>query len=190
MKNKILIAGYVLLSIFVIVYLLWLYFSVPKPEKVYYSDDFTPAWVEIPPPKEIVKIKTQKYPVYITQIVIVPEEQIVEKIQLPEWLKNATETVILNIGEVPPYKGKTQVYSLLNTKTGEGQLYMKRLPYRKPFIEFKKDLYLFAGWDFVNSSMLGELNFTFLRISKINLSLFGIAQKDKLSGGLGIWMEF
>lgn len=190
MKNKILIIGYVLLSVFVIVYLLWLHFSISKSEKIYCSDDFTPAWVELPPPKEIVKIKIQKYPVYITQVVIVPKEQIVEKIQLPEWLKNATDVVILSVGEVPPYKGKTQVYSLLNTKTGKGQLYMKRLPYREPFIEFKKDLQLFAGWDFVNSSMLGELNLTFLRISKINFSLFGMAQKNKLSGGLGVWIRF
>jgi len=183
-KGKILIVIYILTSIFVSAYLIWLN-SHQEPEIRIIEK---PVYVEVEKPKYIEKIK--KYPVEISKVVVLEKEKIVEKEKLPEWLSGATEYVILAIGDVQPYRGKTRIISLLNTKTGEGFLIQKQLPYSEPLFQFKWDLRVGGGWDFVNQSGIGRLDFDFLKISKVNFSLTGEVEKDRIKGGIWIWIKF
>jgi hypothetical protein len=183
MRRKILIIIYVLISIFVIAYLVWLnYHKEPAPVQV------IKEYVEVEKPVYIEKIK--KYPVEVSKVITLEREKIVGKEKLPDWLASATEYVILAVGDVQPYRGKTRIISLLNTRTGEGSLIQKQLPYKEPIFEFKRDLRIGGGWDFVNKSVIGRLDFDFLRISKVNFSLTGEVEKNKIGGELWIWIKF
>lgn len=180
MKNKVFII-YILLSVFVIIYLVWLNYT-KKPQII---ERTVTQYVEVEKPRYIEKIKKIEVPV--EKIITLEKEKIIEKENLPEWLKGATEQVVLAIGDVKPYTGKTRVISILNTKTGEGSLIQKQLPLT--LLEFKRDLRLSAGWDFFSQKPFSSLEFTFLRISKVNLKIEG-GIIDKAYGGIGIWIEF
>jgi len=175
---------YIVISIFVIIYLIWLNYS-KEPEIITKT---VTEYQTVEVPRYIVKIK--KYPVEVTKVVVIEKSDIVEKEKLPDWLASSTEIVTLNVGDVPPYKGKTRIISLLNIKTGENILLQKQLPYKEPFFEFKKDLRIGIAWDFINQSATGQLNFDFLKISKIHFSLTGEVEKDRVKGGLLLWMKF
>jgi len=183
--KKVMVISYIVVLSFVTVYLCWLYYSqepkIVEVEKVVYK--------EIEKPKYITKIR--KIYVKVPEVQVLEKEKIVEKEKdLPEWLKSATEQVILAVGEVPSHKGKTKVFSLLNTKTGEGSLIYKPLPYRQPFFEFKRDLRIGAGWDFIKQSGIGRLDFDFMRISKINFSIISEVHKEGFKSGIFLWTKF
>jgi len=176
---------YIPLSLLIIVYLIWLHYSrepeILEVEKIVYK--------EVEKPKYITKIR--KIYVKVPEVQVLEKEKIVEKEKdLPEWFKSATEQVILAVGEIPPYKGKTRVFSLLNTKTGEGTLIYKPLSFKEPFLQFKKDLRIGAGWDFINQSGIGRLDFDFMRISKINFSIISEVHKEGFKSGIFLWTKF
>lgn len=173
---------YIVVSIFAIVYLFWLWRN-KKPEVIYQTHT---EYVQVEVPKEVIKIKTKAVPV--EKVVEVPKVELQKVEVLPDWLKSATDVIILAVGEVPPHSGKTRVLSLLNTKTGEGSLLFRQLPLqRPPFISFRKDLELRAGWDFLHQHPFGSLNFTFLNISVIEVGVEGGYINDLYAGIVFRW---
>lgn len=180
MRSKFIIV-YILFSVLVITYLVWLNYT-KKPKVV---ERTVTQYVEVEKPRYVEKVKRVIVPV--EKVVTLEREKVVEKENLPDWLKNATEQVILAVGDVRPYAGKTRVISLLNTKTGEGSLIQRQLPLS--FVELKRDLRLSAGWDFIAHQPIGNIEFTFLRISRVNLKVEG-GFLGRPYGGVEVCVEF
>ncbi|MEM5852953.1 MAG: hypothetical protein QXG39_07285 [Candidatus Aenigmatarchaeota archaeon] len=171
---------YIPVSLLVIVYLVWLHFqSKPLPP----SKPIT-EYVYVEVPKEIVKIK--KVPIKVEYVKEIPKETIKEV--LPSWLQGATDQIILAAGNVKPHCGQTRIMCILNSSSGEGFLLQKALECkREPFIQFKKDLILSGGWDFINNKPIGNLQFTFLKVSKIDVSIqAGFIQNPFVGLSLGL----
>ena len=73
---------------------------------------------EKPPAIPVVtKIKIVEVP-GPTKIVTIEKEVIVEKLKLPDWIKNNPDEQAIASAVVAPYKGKTNSVGILNTKTG------------------------------------------------------------------------
>lgn len=172
---------YIFISIFLIVYLIYLNYS-KKPKIV---EKTITQYIEVEKPHYITKVKKIEIPV--EKIVTLEKEKVVEKESLPVWLKGATEQVILAVGDIEPYVGKTRVISLLNTKTGEGSLIQKQLPL--PLVEFKSNLRFSGGYNLFNQRPYGNFEFTFFRFSKVNFKVEG-GFLERFYGGVGVWIEF
>lgn len=122
--------------------------------------------------KEVVKIKKVEVPV--EKIVAYDKEKIVEKLNLPEWVRKDTDIQAIATAIVPPYEGNTNTVALLNIKTGEGQIIAKQE--QIPFISFegKNTFYLKPA-----ISSRGDIPLTiglqrqFVRVKSVYIGLFG-----------------
>ena len=86
---------------------------------------------------------------------------------------------MLAVGELAPWKGKTEVISTLNTKTGVGRIISKRLPL--PFIDFQndKEIGLTYGTDV---EIYGR--WTFLRVGNIYVAGYASYRRDGEIAGI------
>jgi len=90
--------------------------------------------------REVVKWKIKKVmvPVEFKNIPVLNKEDVVKRIQgLPESFTTNPDEQAATTGEVKPWKGKTNVVSIINTKTGNSHLYTKQIPL--PFFQFKNE---------------------------------------------------
>lgn len=128
-----------------------------------------PIWHTIPP---IIK------PVYHTipgpvQIRIIEKTIFKDKLVLPDWVNKDTEIAIISSGVVSPYRGKTNVLSLLNTRTGEGDLLVKQVPL--PIFEFEqyRMVGLRTGFDGKGSKSEVYGEWKFFRVADSHFGLYG-----------------
>lgn len=77
--------------------------------------------------REVIKIKKVEVP-GPTKIVTIEKQVIVEKLKLPDWVRDNPDEQAIASAVVEPYKGKTNTIALLNTKTGVGQVLVKQEP--------------------------------------------------------------
>ena len=134
---------------------------LPPPQKEY---------VTIEVPRDIIKIKRVEVPV--EKIVVIEKEKLIIKRELPDWLKKEDNVQVTSIGLVQPYRGKTEVLSTINIKTGESTLLQRQL--RLSFIQLlnEKEIGVKYGTEFTSFA-----KYTFLRTG--NLYFSGYAQLGK-----------
>jgi hypothetical protein len=96
-----------------------LYFWYKKPSVITVTE-----WKE---PKEVVKIKRVEVP-GPERIVTIEKAVIVDKLKLPEWIKTDVNEQAIATAVIEPYRGRTNAVSLINTKTGIGQIVAKQEP--------------------------------------------------------------
>lgn len=177
MRSKIIYILYVIVSLFVIIYLVYLHFYTPSPSIEY---------IEVPKPQYIYKVKKIKIP--IKEIETVEKIKVVEKEKLPDWLASATEYVILTVGVVKPHNANTKVISVLNTKTGENKLLFKQE--HPPFFTLLRDLSISIDYDLISHNIGGCAKLSFLRISKVYFHTFITGNTNGISAGIGIEVKF
>lgn len=177
--------------IFVLIYLIWLHYYSDYNQPLYTYQTII-KYLPAETPKEYKKIVKQPVKIknkncvvkaYPTKIIIKKEKE------LPEYLKSNTDIVYLDVKDIPPYEYKTRAISLLNVRTGDSDIVIKRL--RPPFIQFLKELSLEVNYNFNPPAIDGRLQFTFLRISRIRMHLY--ADINQLAGffsGVGIEIKF
>jgi len=94
------------------------------------KDTGTITYVKVPEIKEVIKYKTVKVPV--KEVVTYEKEKVVEKLKLPDWIIKDENKQVITTGEIKSYRGKTDVVTVLDTKTGESEMIAKQRPL--PFI--------------------------------------------------------
>ena len=99
-----------------------LYFWYKKPSTITQTE-----YVKVPEIKEVIKIKKVEVP-GPERIVTIDKEVIVERLHLPDWIKNNPDEQAIASAAIPPYRGTTNAVALLNTKTGVGQVVARQEP--------------------------------------------------------------
>ena len=139
------------------------------------------------PQKEYVEVEVPKYVKVIQKVevpgpekIVVVEKQVLStKTELPAWVKDNSDEQVLVVGELAPWKGKTEVISTLNTNTGVGRIISKRIPL--PFIDFQndKEIGLTYGTDV---EIYGR--WTFLRVGNIYVAGYASYRRDGEIAGI------
>jgi hypothetical protein len=127
--------------------------------------------------KEVTKIKRVEVPV--EKVVTIEKEVIVEKLTLPEWLKTDPNKQILATAEIPPYKGKTNAVSVLDTKTGASEIIAKQIPRSLFGLANEREIGIRYGYGYFNKeskfqdegAVYGRWDF--LRIGNAYLGVYG-----------------
>ena len=100
----------------------------------------TIEYVSVPEIKEVIKIKRVEVPV--EKIVTIEKEVLVEKIKLPEWFIENADKQAIATAVIPPYEGDTNAVAIVDTKTGVGEIVIKREPLS--FFGFANDTELYG----------------------------------------------
>jgi hypothetical protein len=135
----------------------------------------TTTYTEAPKIKVVTKIKTIKVP-GPTQIVTIEKQVIVDKLKLPDWIKNDADQQTIATAAIPAYKGTTNTVAVINTKTGESQIVAKQEPL--PLFGFVNDreIGLRSGIDIKGASesaVYGKWDFA--RIGPVYIGVYGDA---------------
>lgn len=179
MTKKLVIAGFVILGILLAVATtstVYFYYKQPAPGS---GKSFEKA----EEPKVVTKIKRVEVP-GPTKIVTIEKQVIVEKLKLPDWVKNDPNEQAIAAAEIEPYEGKTDAVALLNTKSGSGQIIVKQQ--KLPFIGLENHGEVGArpiaysaqhGWE---AGMHGS--WRFLRVGSVHTEVFGEVKGYKEDG--------
>jgi len=170
MKNKLLIGMAIVTVIAVISAVVGWYRVQNQPAPVSRIE-----YVKVPEIKTVTKIKEVKVP-GPTQIVTIEKPVVVEKLKLPDWIKENEDLQVIATAEVPSYKGKTNTVAIIDTKTGKSEIVAKQVPL--PFIDFinEKEVGIRAGYNTkaqIETTAYGKWDF--LRIGSAHVGLYGEA---------------
>jgi hypothetical protein len=144
---------------------------------------FTPApntpvntWVKPAEPKVVTKIKRVEVP-GPERIITIEKQVVVEKLKLPDWIKDDVNKQVIATAEIAPYEGKTNAAAILDTKTGQSEIIAKQVPLSLFGFENKKELGVRVGystdeWE-MRSTVFGRWQFA--RIGNIHLGIYGEA---------------
>jgi hypothetical protein len=137
------------------------------------------AEYEKPPEiKVVTKIKRVDVP-GPTKIVTIEKQVIVEKLKLPDWVRDNPDEQAIASAVVAPYKGNTNAVALLNTKTGIGQMIVKQEPL--PLFGFVNEKGIGGR---VGVNIKGEPEFsgygrwTFGRVGPAHIGVYGEASSN------------
>jgi hypothetical protein len=129
---------------------------------------YTPA----PQIKTVIKIKTVKVPV--KEVVTIEKPTVVEKLKLPDWIKNDTDEQVISTAAIPAYKGTTNTVAVLNTKTGASQIVAKQEPLSLFGFISDKEIGVRPGVDIkgaIVTSVYGSWDF--VRVGSITIGAYG-----------------
>lgn len=149
----------------------WGYFHYWKTPDLTSTEQYTPA----PGIKEVVKIKRVEVPV--EKIVTIEKEKVVEKLKLPDEIGKNPDKQIVATAVIEPYDGKTNAVAVVDTKTGEGSISVKKEPL--PVFEFKnqKELGGRFGYSTDEKGLKQQADlygrWTILRVWRVHLGLYG-----------------
>ncbi len=134
-------------------------------------------YVKVPEIKTVTKIK--RVMVAVKEVVTIEKPVIVEKLKLPEEIAKDENKQVIATGEVTPYEGKTNVVTVLDTKSGESRVIARQQPL--PFIDFenRRELGLRYGPS-VKNGMEADIygRWDFLRIAGAHLGLYAEANSN------------
>jgi hypothetical protein len=140
-----------------------------NPKQTTSTDYYYPVPVE----KKVSSIKKIFVPVSSIRIIAYEKEVIVEKLKLPDWVKDKDKQVILD-GEIGAYKGKTSVVGVLDTKTGESTLIQKQLPISLFSFENDKEIGARMGMNMKAGRQIDIFGrYTFLRVGTMYVAGYG-----------------
>jgi hypothetical protein len=133
-------------------------------------------YIKQPEPKIITKIKRVEVP-GPERIVTIEKQVVVEKLKLPDWVKNDANKQVIAVVEIAPYEGKTNAAAIMDTKTGTSEIIAKQVPLSLFGLENKKELGIRAGYTTdewkTRSTVYGRWDF--LRVGNAHLGFYGEA---------------
>jgi hypothetical protein len=128
--------------------------------------------------KVVTKIKKVEVP-GPTKIVTIEKQVIVEKLKLPDWVRDNPDEQAIASAVVAQYKGDTNAVAILNTKTGVGQMLVKQVPL--PLFDFvnEKGIGVRGGVNIKGEPEFGGYGrWTFVRVGPIYTSVYGEASSN------------
>jgi hypothetical protein len=151
-----------------------------------------PVWNEAQQIKTVTKIKRVSVP-GPEKIITIEKEKVVEKLKLPDWIKEDKNLQVIATAEIAPYKGKTDAITLMNTQTGASQIQVKQRPL--PFAALDNTASVGVAYYPVHSDSLGpvaiEGKYRFGRIMNFNGEIKGdVDSKGNFRAGAGIVYEW
>jgi hypothetical protein len=131
-------------------------------------------YVKVPEIQTVTKIKEVKVP-GPTQIVTIEKEVVVEKLKLPDWIKDENKQVIAT-AEIQPYAGKTNAVAIIDTKTGQSEIIAKQVPLPLFGLENDKEIGIRAGINSMGQPETGVYaRWSFFRVGHLHLGAYGEA---------------
>ena len=171
MKAKIFISAIIIVAFFVGVATIHAWYTGMFPKVIN-------QWLPAPPIKTVEKIKKVTVP-GPTQIVTIEKQVVVEKLKLPDWIKNDADEQVIATAKIPAYDGDTDAAALLNTKTGIGEIIAKQEPLSLFSLESKAEIGGKVGWNTDGKNVLkGYGKWDFLRFEKFHLGVYGEGYTD------------
>ena len=135
----------------------------------------TTTYVKVPEIKEVVKIKRVTVP-GPERIVTIEKAVIIDKLSLPEWIKTDANEQAIATAVIEPYKGKTNAVSLLNTKTGVGQIVAKQEPLSLFGFVNDKEIGVRGGYSVKQNQELDVYGrWDFVRVGNVAIGIYGEA---------------
>jgi hypothetical protein len=184
MKSKIVMMAITILAVFAAVAAIsgW-YTSLPK---------VLTQWLPAPQVKIVEKIKRIEVPV--EKIITIEKEVVVEKLKLPDWIKNDANKQIIATAEIDPYEGKTNTAALFDTKTGVGEIIAKQQSMPLFGLENKKGIGIRYGYNTAVNGMVPEVygRWDFLRVGNIHTGIYAeeSAGDGKSNGKIMLNIEY
>lgn len=135
-------------------------------------------YVKVPEIRKVEKIKRVEVPV--ERIVVLEKTAVAEKIELPPEVKQEETKQVTATAELPPHEGKTNVVSVVDTRTGETELLAKQEPLPFMDLESRKEIGIRYGFDSA-ADRPGKMTpvvfgrWEFLRIGNAHLGFYGEA---------------
>jgi hypothetical protein len=129
------------------------------------------TYVTAPKIQVVTKIKEVKVP-GPTQIVTIEKQVLVEKLKLPDWIKNDADEQAIATAAIEPYKGTTNAVALLNTKTGVGQIVAKQEPLSLFGFVNEKEIGIRAGINKSEQEITVYGHWNFARVGKVNIGMY------------------
>ena len=126
-------------------------------------------------PKPIVQIKYIKVP-GPKEIQIVEKKVIVEKIKLPDWVKTDDNLQGIATAIIEPYKGKTNVVTLLNMTDGKAQILTEQQPLALFGFVNDREVGIRAGINIKGepeTTVYGK--WSFVRVGNVHVGVYGDA---------------
>lgn len=146
------------------------YFWYQKPGVI-----TTREYVKVPEIRTIEKVTRVEVP-GPERIVTIEKKVVIDKLNLPQWVKDSPDEQVIATAEIEPYRGKTSAVSLINTKTGVGQIVAKQEPL--PLFGFVNDREIGVRGG-MNSSGSPEATvygkWDFVRVGNVHLGVYGDA---------------
>lgn len=114
--------------------------------------------------EKVTKIKTVRVEVP-GGVKTIDKPEAIKALSLPAAVSDDKNKLILQAGEVTPYEGKTQVTAVMDSQTGETQIYQAQMPV--PFVGFPntKEIGIRYG---TNGAFEGYGRWTLIRLGKIH----------------------
>ncbi len=134
------------------------------------------TWAPVPEMKQTVKIKRIKIP-GPKQVVTIEKKIVVEKVKLPDEVKNNPNKEVIATATIGPYEGNTDAVAIMDMKEGSTQIVAKRQPLPIVAFENKKEIGVRGGYaiDKEGSAVRGDVygRWTFFRVGNIHTGVYG-----------------
>lgn len=130
-------------------------------------------YIKVPEIKEVIKLKRVEVP-GPERVVTIEKVKIVEKLKLPDWFKQDEDKQAIASAVIAPYKGKTNVVGIIDTKTGVGDIIAKQEPL--PFMGFEneKEIYGKIGYSTEkNPQITIGGRWLFGRVGNVKIGVYG-----------------
>jgi len=161
--------------------------------KSWYNDQNKPlvnTWIQQPEPKVITKIK--RVEVKAPPIIVTLEKKVVvEKLKLPDWIKDDINKQVIADADIQPYEGVTNAAAIIDTQSGVGSILQKRIPIPLFGFESKVRIGGLYGFSTRDNSLTGQawVSWNFFRMGKIHTEIYGEVGRDQ-KGMVGAYYEF
>ena len=132
----------------------------------------TTQFVNVPQIKTVTMIKRIMVPV--TQVETISKPEIVAKLKLDDTISKDPDKQVTATGVIAPYEGKTDVLSVINTKTGHSDIIAKQEPMSFFDFENKPEIGVRYGTSIKNGQE-GDVygRWDFLRLGKVHVGVYG-----------------
>lgn len=142
----------------------------------------TDVYVPVPQIQEVIKVKT----VYVDvgKVQVLDKAEAIKKLGgFPEIAATDPNKQITSTGVIPPYKGRTNVVNVIDTKSGVSEIMAKRIPL--PFMAIEQERY--AGVRIgSNGNITAFAEWGFGRIGKAHIAAYGQHSTED-NGEIGVF---
>lgn len=177
-------AIYALVVVFLALSALWGWYRKPQVINVPYN-----VYVPVPQIQEVVKVKKEYVYVDKGQVQVLNKEEAIKRLDgFPAGIKDDKDKQITSTGVIPPYKGKTNVVNVIDTKSGISEIMAKQVAL--PLFAIEQERY--AGVRIGSTGQVtGFIEWGFARVGKLHAGAYGqYGTKDGAEVGIIGKIEF
>jgi hypothetical protein len=170
MKAKLILGALIAVALVACASAIYFWYSAPASSKVEY--------IKVPKIRTVTKIKKVVVP-GPGSILTVEKQVVVEKLSLPDWVKDNKDKQVVATAEIAPYEGTTNAVAIMDTNTGVSEIIAKQMPLSLFGFENKREIGIRAGVDMKGgpvTSVYGRWGF--LRVGNAHVGVYGEADSN------------